>query len=124
MTIYENLGAKFKQIFAKSDKTEKNKTNEREKRALNGKKNEPGKLDKLKRHSWTIMFILAGLAVFVGSTVAFGSDECEDSDDCKEEVTEIDECSNNPCSHYANCTKTGNLKILGKLTKITESRVL
>ena len=109
MAIYKNLWAKFDKIFKKSNKTPENKTNGRKRQTRNSKKNEPGKLDKLKQHFWTIMFILAGLAVFVGSTVTFGSDECKDSDDCKEEDTEIDECVNSPCSDYANCTNTGNL---------------
>ena len=54
----------------------------------------------------TYVHLLVALAVFVGSTVAFGSDECED--DCEEEDTEIDECLKNTCSYYANCTNTGN----------------
>ena len=106
MTVYENLRAKFEQICTKSDKKPENDANARKRLTPYGKKNEPGKLTKLKKHSWTIMFVLVALAVVVGSTVAFTTDESPE-----EEIGDIDEFVNYPCSYHANCTNTGNLKI-------------
>ena len=94
MKIYEKIKTKINRIFTKSDEAQEKENGEKNRKR---KKKEEGKLAKLKKHIWTVMFLLVALAVFVGSTVAFGSDS-----------EDVDECRDSPCSENATCINTGS----------------